>query len=594
MRRLTAAARVLVSLGALLALIVGLTVIEVGQAFDRIDAASRIDTTATTITQLLDLGAAVETERGYLTGEAFAAGLGATPSMILTFTGVDMDAQLAQARQQADELVAVLGASSPISASDLAAARQAGISGLDPIVARIAQARDEQINVLRTLAQSTGESDGLGTAVDDLATVSELAPSIVTQTFDALNVMVAFDDRPITDRVQDLLLAQATTHQLYDELTARANAVGDAARALRDSDSYRQIDELSSAQATAKLTSGPQRPVGLNELTGLTSLWHATATNQQLSTAVLDSSIEELRAATRHVAASGRARVTQSLGILAAALLLMVLCALWLVRTVVRPIVALERYAEQLSAGEPPTAPLGPGGAREMQVAAAAMNRLLEALQIVEQQATALAAGDVDDPVLVRHLPGRLGAALAGAFGRLSLSIATSQAVTERLAFEATHDGLTQLPNRRAALSALEAATNRSTPVDRLLVAFFVDLDGFKQVNDQYGHDAGDTVLRTIGQRLEAAVRDGDLVARLGGDEFLILADGIRDQAEIDALCRRLHAAIEAPIDVNDTTAVAVGASIGIATHEPGQPAENLLRDADKAMYTTKASSRRS
>jgi diguanylate cyclase (GGDEF)-like protein len=152
------------------------------------------------------------------------------------------------------------------------------------------------------------------------------------------------------------------------------------------------------------------------------------------------------------------------------------------------------------------------------------------------------------------------------------------------LRFEATHDPLTGLPNRREFLDQLSTELNRSPRC----IIFFCDLDGFKNVNDRFGHGAGDELLIEVGQRLRACVRHDDLVSRFGGDEFLIL---LRDQDIVDVtnVRNRIADAMSRPIKVRDEH-VSIGASIGIAiaAGEAAVDAETLIRRADRAMYEAK------
>jgi diguanylate cyclase (GGDEF)-like protein len=116
----------------------------------------------------------------------------------------------------------------------------------------------------------------------------------------------------------------------------------------------------------------------------------------------------------------------------------------------------------------------------------------------------------------------------------------------------------------------------------------FIDLDGFKSVNDEHGHDAGDRVLRTVADRLRSAVRKGDTVSRRSGDEFLFLMAEANDDSSVLALASRLGDKVAEPYDVGSAE-VTVTASIGIALYpDDGRSAEELLRKADVAMYAAK------
>jgi diguanylate cyclase (GGDEF)-like protein len=155
------------------------------------------------------------------------------------------------------------------------------------------------------------------------------------------------------------------------------------------------------------------------------------------------------------------------------------------------------------------------------------------------------------------------------------------------LARRALHDGLTGLPNRqhfedrvRAALADLDGR--------RSLAVLFVDLDGFKAVNDTLGHDAGDLVLCEVATRLADAVREPDVVARLGGDEFALLCVGDVDASTARRVAQRLRRRVAQPLVVGGVEVV-VGVSIGVATtRDPGAQLGALLRAADQAMYGTK------
>lgn len=156
----------------------------------------------------------------------------------------------------------------------------------------------------------------------------------------------------------------------------------------------------------------------------------------------------------------------------------------------------------------------------------------------------------------------------------------------ERLAYQATHDALTALPNRAAVLARGAELLADRRGSERVAV-LLLDLDGFKEVNDTLGHAFGDRLLAQIGPRLRPQVRDVDVVARLGGDEFLVLLPGVTP-AGAGAAAARARAAVREPFLV-DGLPLDVDASIGVAVSGAG-PAdiETLLRQADVAMYAAK------
>ncbi len=153
----------------------------------------------------------------------------------------------------------------------------------------------------------------------------------------------------------------------------------------------------------------------------------------------------------------------------------------------------------------------------------------------------------------------------------------------------AHYDALTGLPNRRLFLDRLAPMLTLSRRPDDSFTLIFIDLDGFKRVNDSQGHPQGDHVLQTVARRLLAAVRDSDTVARLGGDEFVIIARSLKGDENIAAFCDKAIRAIGQPMYSVGVTLV-VGCSIGCAEFpRHGEDEVSLLTHADAAMYHAKA-----
>jgi len=174
-------------------------------------------------------------------------------------------------------------------------------------------------------------------------------------------------------------------------------------------------------------------------------------------------------------------------------------------------------------------------------------------------------------------------------------AVLTHADITARLQLElmlrqqATSDPLTGLRNRVGLQEHLEAAFQRSRRSGNPVTAMFVDLDAFKPVNDTWGHDVGDEVLRVCADRIAQSVREVDLVARIGGDEFVVVCEDL-EPGGTTLLAERITTAIAVPIDVPPT--VQITASIGVGSTLPGDdPADdivNLLAIADSDMYATK------
>jgi diguanylate cyclase (GGDEF)-like protein len=153
----------------------------------------------------------------------------------------------------------------------------------------------------------------------------------------------------------------------------------------------------------------------------------------------------------------------------------------------------------------------------------------------------------------------------------------------------ANHDVLTGLPNRMLFMDELEASIRHATLRAERLAVLFVDLDGFKQINDQHGHSVGDDVLVVVAQRLRNVLSKEDLVARFGGDEFIVLVKGTRSTEAAPVIAARILRTLDNPLSV-DGSSVKVGASIGISRFPAdGTTAETLLLNADAAMYAAKS-----
>jgi diguanylate cyclase (GGDEF)-like protein len=152
----------------------------------------------------------------------------------------------------------------------------------------------------------------------------------------------------------------------------------------------------------------------------------------------------------------------------------------------------------------------------------------------------------------------------------------------------AMHDGLTGLPNRTLLMQRLEHAFLRAQRSGKTMAVFFVDLDGFKPINDTYGHRVGDELLVAVGQRLAGVLRPGDSLARLAGDEFVVLCEDLDDPAQADLIAVRFDAALARPFALADIE-LNIHGSIGIACSRSGDDEpEALIHDADLAMYRAK------
>jgi diguanylate cyclase (GGDEF)-like protein len=222
---------------------------------------------------------------------------------------------------------------------------------------------------------------------------------------------------------------------------------------------------------------------------------------------------------------------------------------------------------------------------------------------IVDGRAVAIVAAYVDETEnhdvfyrtsLIEALSLCAGAALLFALPALAWYRRTKekQQADQRIRFLAHHDALTGLANRPQLVDKLENALAVLPLRGGNIAVHFLDLDRFKLVNDSLGHDGGDTLLKTVAERLRAVIRNDDVVARLGGDEFIVIQSGIEGRIQAEDFARRIISAVTAPMTLKDRPFVAT-VSVGVAlAPSDGADSERLLKSADLALYKAKADGR--
>lgn len=173
------------------------------------------------------------------------------------------------------------------------------------------------------------------------------------------------------------------------------------------------------------------------------------------------------------------------------------------------------------------------------------------------------------------------------------LAVAITAAERERALFDQAHfDVLTGLPNRQLCYDRLRQALAQARRENHQLAVLFIDLDGFKNINDSLGHTLGDTLLREAAQRLSSGLRDGDTVARLGGDEYVVILPHIGGALEVESIAEKISDALRRPF-VIEGRETSVTASVGMTLYpDDGETVEELLRKADTAMYGAKDAGR--
>lgn len=186
------------------------------------------------------------------------------------------------------------------------------------------------------------------------------------------------------------------------------------------------------------------------------------------------------------------------------------------------------------------------------------------------------------------ELPGSGGSTLW-----MLLDITQSKAHEARMERAALHDALTGLPNRLLLGDRLRQAIHAAERNGHVFALAYLDLNGFKQINDTHGHDAGDEVLKAVSARLQAGLRATDTVARLGGDEFVVLLTPAQPPEDAEPVLNRLLDALRQPITLSSGAQVAVGSSLGLAHYSTdGRTADALMRHADEAMFVNKRAER--
>jgi diguanylate cyclase (GGDEF)-like protein len=203
----------------------------------------------------------------------------------------------------------------------------------------------------------------------------------------------------------------------------------------------------------------------------------------------------------------------------------------------------------------------------------------LGALDLYRDSSGGLTSGDM---IAAQTLADVTSAYLVNAQARSDLVHSTAHAQATAL-----HDSLTGLPNRLLLLERIRHALLSRRRSGKLVAVLFIDLDGFKKVNDTSGHQVGDDLLVAVSVRLTQMLRPGDTLARLSGDEFVIVCEDLSEVAQVENLAGRLDAAITQPFDLSGIE-VQVSASIGIAFAGCGNDAEQLLHNSDVAMYQVK------
>ena len=435
-------------------------------------------------------------------------------------------------------------------------------------------------------AASSASSLSTVSAVRDVRLVADLDATLAPDVVDHLGWLVAVPEQSAA-RQWRWLQSHAAVALARDALTS----IGDPA--LR-ADAVALAGTRAATTMARTLGAAVAGAVGTPTPAVLDATVRAASATSQQTLDVLARAVDVAVAAAR--ADGSRAVVERNGTVVAAGLaaLSTLLGVLLIGRRVTRSLRRLADQADEVSQGD--LVDVDVAGPREVRSVGRALGAAVGSLRRVQAQAGAVARGDMADPVLAEPLPGPLGVLLHASVEQLVEAIRQRDRLQAALGHEAAHDPLTDLPNRAQALRLTTAALHRARRAGTATGLLFVDLDGFKGVNDRAGHAAGDAVLRTVGARMRGVARAGDTVCRLGGDEFVVLVEAVADVAELVRLGERLVQAVSRPLTVATSAGprqVAVGASVGVALAQDGEvDGEELLARSDAAVYRAKHAGR--
>ena len=332
-----------------------------------------------------------------------------------------------------------------------------------------------------------------------------------------------------------------------------------------------------------------QQVIETGALPGLA--WRSDRRNDGVAV-VLEYAVSAVTAAARVDRARAVARERLMIEISLALAVLSLLDAGLVARWLTVSMRSLAAGAQRISQGHLVDVP--PRGPRELRTAADALSSAVAGLRRVQEQAQAVVTGDLETAIRQQPLPGPLGEVVHASVEQIVGAFQAREALQDELAHQASHDALTGLPNRAETMRHLTAALLRGRREGRPVGLLFIDLDGFKAINDAHGHAAGDELLSEIARRLSAAIRGGDAVGRLGGDEFVVTVENTDAVTDLVRLAERIISAVSVPVRVglddgsDDVKQVSVGASVGVTMSSEDSTADALLAEADTAAYRAK------
>ncbi len=474
-------------------------------------------------------------------------------------------------------------------ATELEAARDEHAQ-LDPAAIDSYQAIDDRIVAEVIAVVGSMQKTGLATADADLADVLAQLEAAIRASSAASNQTTRLAGAwfgPAETRqadVAELGFATARFRTAFEELDTE-RIPPHLVAAVESGD-----QQMTVAVLTA-LSGELESPVGssFNSLPYVIEVFGASFDRSDALTTIFDTATDDVEATASRIDSSAARSLQVAVLAGGAAVALSILLSWRLAVSISGPMLAVAERTRELRSGRIEPSPLPLSGPRELRDVAAALNDVSANLDSLESKLGALARADLDDPVLKERLPGRLGETLSRSVNTLSASVADRADLQLRLVREATHDSLTGLCNRAAALHRLGTALDRGE--EHTVGLLFVDLDDFKRANDLFGHRTGDRVLVEVAERLRAECRPNDLVARLGGDEFLVVVDDDPTLDVLMSLGRRIVNSTKRPLEEPTAGGLVTAGSAGAALATGGSiEALAFLAQADAALYKAKKS----
>ncbi len=578
---------------------------EVNRADRAQNNAASVEVSTQRVVRLIELQTRILAEKNLSSTVEGVRDVGLRVSLIDALTGFDLPSELAEVRTQVDELIAELEmteAAERISfiRDQFDADGESVGQNFEQLEAIVAGEVNTTMDALLSSAGGVKNGGDLVTSLVVLRSTT-IARQAVSQQFSTFFAIQFSGDRANEAQRSALTSQRSIQLKAISESTRMSPADSLAAAALEDiknSEDVQRFNEaveglINSSRIDADGNSDRSLSNILNGVDRVAFAFGSSTSTIDLHFDLVDAAGDDVLMAGRQLRREAEGASNRAVTAIAGLILMSILFTTLAIYAIGRPVSKLAETARRISDGDSEARFRGRWFPDEIRDAGEAINDAALHLELVEKQALALAEGELDHPVLGRIPSSKLGASLQRTVSALASSLQDREEFRLRVAHEASHDGLTQLANRNASLAHLDNGLRRANENDTLVAVLFIDLDGFKAVNDNSGHHAGDLVLRSTAKRLLQNVRRGDLVGRIGGDEFVVIAEQVEGVTEAKQLASRILSALSEPVQIDGAT-VSIGASVGIALSNGRDTISSacLLRDADLAVYKAKSSGR--